>query len=358
MKKYIFGFLVLSIVTCLSWWTFASAGQNENARGWLWGGGAEPDNAPPYDGSNTNVGWISANNLSSGGSVSYGVSIPAANGPVTGYAWSEHMGWINFGPSSGAVPAGSGCANGVSRSGNDLVGCARFVNIETALGQGNSGGWSGWIKMKGSTYGVTVSATGTSVNNQTTYPLGGYAWSEELGWVDFSRMSVVVAGGNQLIVCPSTLTFFMGGASQTLRARYFEAYDGTADCNLTTGYTTPSVGWTVVNTGVANLSTPTGSTTNVSPTGVGNTVVTATYNGITRNVPVVVAVVASGCGPMGSQKCVSSAPTTGLCAAGNTPSAVSGSGPWSWTCTGAGSTQPVQCNVNECSGGPFKEVTP
>lgn len=227
--------LVISFVfgTCLK----VSADKNQTGRGWIWGGSEDGNrggkiggincvpNADPQrclDGNESGYGWISINSLNcdaddngvfdnpncSGGVVKYGVNIPSDNGsmsPVTGYAWSENLGWINFGSS---CPPGStdpnctpppGCRDGVFRDGNQLVGCARIVSIARAAAVGNSGGWQGWIKMSGPGYGVTISGNSilgcNSINKSC-------AWNGEdvgaggniangLGWFDFSNLAFV-----------------------------------------------------------------------------------------------------------------------------------------------------------------------
>ncbi len=55
------------------------------------------------------------------------------------------------------------------------------------------------------------------------------------------------------------------------------------------------------------------------------------------------------CGPSNGQT-FTSAPTTGLCSAGNA-TAVSGSGPWTWSCTGLYDGTTAGCSANIASGG-------
>lgn len=57
------------------------------------------------------------------------------------------------------------------------------------------------------------------------------------------------------------------------------------------------------------------------------------------------------CGPADGQT-YTSAPTTDLCTAG-TPSAVSGTGPWTWTCDGSNGGTNASCSANLATGGPF-----
>lgn len=197
LKKIMLGAIVFFAVFAVT--TVIKAGVGDNTSGWLWGGGVEPDGAAPYDGTNTNVGWISTNSTfcdpdgdgKSNGSLNcpkvgapvgqYGLNIPA-NGPISGYAWSEHTGWISFNKDDVASCPSSPClarSNGVGY----LTGWARILSIKDASALGNSGGWQGYIKLSGtaqngSTYGVTKNAGGK---------LSGSAWSDELGWIDFSR---------------------------------------------------------------------------------------------------------------------------------------------------------------------------
>ena len=141
-----------------------------NVTGWLWGG--SDDGA----GNNTGVGWISVNNTN------YGVSIPSSNGAVSGYAWSENIGWISF--NSGDL-AGCVGASGARREGDFLKGWARIMSIPQA--GANAGGWLGCISLSGSNYGVQISKMlGVGSGSHT------YAWSDELGWIDFGQAKMKV----------------------------------------------------------------------------------------------------------------------------------------------------------------------
>lgn len=160
-KKTFFAVIFLFSFACVAY--VSQAGTSENGTGWLWGG------------SDTNFGWVSMNNTSGGGAVSYGVNIPATDGSISGYAWSENVGWIDF--------------SGASRLGDNIVGSATIKSIADAAGIGNSGGWLGRVSLSGvaqdnSPYGVSI--------NPSNNTLSGYAWSDELGWLDFSRASMNV----------------------------------------------------------------------------------------------------------------------------------------------------------------------
>lgn len=286
-----------------------------NTQGWLWGGGVESDGISPWDGINTNVGWISASksncdtdgngqidaaactsNGATGSISDYGLTIPSSDGPVIGYAWSENIGWVDLEPqnhcssaySAASCTAPSGGTGGVSRSGNNLVGWARIVEIAKASAVGNSGGWAGWIKVNGtasngSPYSVTVNGNA----------LAGYAWSDELGWVNFDKASI--KGTDQLVICPAGPISLPKGNTQNFTAHFFSNYFGTADCN-TPSATAPSVNWSSSTISNVSISPSSGATTTATGLALGTSNISATYNGVSSNV-VVVTVTAPLCIP-------------------------------------------------------------
>lgn len=173
------------------------AGVSQSGTGWLWGG------MDALGGGNTALGWISMNSTEPASAVDYGVNIPSANGDLSGYAWSEHYGWVSFNASDTA-----GCPSGTCsarRSGNNLVGWARILSIRDA--GANSGGWSGYISLDSSTtsslmpYGVMV------LGNM----LFGYAWSDELGWIDFSGAGIQTVKSLQICQNSCTSSFYRNG---------------------------------------------------------------------------------------------------------------------------------------------------
>lgn len=120
-----------------------------------------------------NIGWISFNcsNNSSCGTSNYGLSI-ATDGTISGYAWSDNIGWVS--------------AQSADVSGCPSAPCAPMMNLTTGAWTGwfralsNGGGWDGWISLSGSGYGPVLNG-GT---------VSGYAWgSDVVGWVDFSYAS-------------------------------------------------------------------------------------------------------------------------------------------------------------------------
>jgi hypothetical protein len=187
-RKIAFSLVFFLLVFAAASVVKVQAGSTDNVIGWLWGGGAESDGAAPYDGTNTNVGWISMNNTNTGagGGVSYGVNIPSSDGPITGttnYVWSEHIGWVSFNDTD-LVNCPSGTCN-ARREAGFLKGWARIIGIKEAAAANNSGGWQGWISLSGSNYGVEISKMlGVESGSHT------YAWSDELGWIDFGQAKI------------------------------------------------------------------------------------------------------------------------------------------------------------------------
>lgn len=115
------------------------------------------------------IGWMDlhCDNTDSCASNDFGITV-AQNGDLSGYAWSEHIGWVSANQADlGGCPSGA-CKAKVS--GNKLQGWMRALAAD-------GDGWDGWISLSGSGYGPTLS------NGE----FSGYAWgSDVVGWVDFS----------------------------------------------------------------------------------------------------------------------------------------------------------------------------
>lgn len=179
--------LALVAILFLLAYKHSSASTSDNLSGWTW---------------SENIGWISFNCTNTGncGSSNYGVNV-AANGSLSGYAWSENIGWISFNPSDvSGCPSGT-CQANLDTSGN-LSGwaraCAGTINGNCSGGS-RADGWDGWIHLSGTAsngaaYGVSVAACNWS----------GYAWgSDVVGWIHFQGTGYGVTGsGNG---CASTI---------------------------------------------------------------------------------------------------------------------------------------------------------
>ena len=176
-------------------------------KGWIW---------------SSNIGWISAsceNTTNSCATVDYGVSI-TPTGAVTGYAWSPNIGWIKFGGLS-SFPSGSSTTQVNARVTGTypnfaLEGWARACagttsgNCSTMVSR--TDGWDGWISLRGSNYGVSLTSTGATADS--------YSWgSNVVGWLKWGGISGSVCRGycgtsynvnnditiNSLIAVPGTV---------------------------------------------------------------------------------------------------------------------------------------------------------
>src|SRR3990167_453063 len=141
-----------------------------------------------------NIGWISLNssNCDTNGNgfidtsacggtdtaaspvINYSVNVDQS-GKLSGYAWSEYIGWISANEADlVACPKGSCTAKLLN---NKLTGWLKALSGDLFP----SDGWDGWISLSDNNpydYGPTLAANGT---------FSGYAWgSDVVGWVDFS----------------------------------------------------------------------------------------------------------------------------------------------------------------------------
>lgn len=95
------------------------------------------------------------------------VSDPVANvGTMTGYVWSEDLGWIDFGDSDNGGPVTVDYTTGV------LSGRAYVINT------------GGFIDFSGDDFNANV------LVNSSTGAFSGYAWSDDVGWIDFADTGV------------------------------------------------------------------------------------------------------------------------------------------------------------------------
>ncbi len=107
------------------------------------------------------------------------------------YAWSENLGWINFGTAEGNVHITDSVLTGYAWSENtgwislncsNNSSCATVDHKVANDGAGNLSGyaWSentGWINFNPSGGGVSVNSSGEFL---------GYAWGENIGWIVFN----------------------------------------------------------------------------------------------------------------------------------------------------------------------------
>jgi hypothetical protein len=159
-----------------------------------------------------NIGWISFNCSNTGtcGTSNYSLSI-AADGTISGYAWSDNIGWVS--------------ANAADVAGCPSAPCTPVISITTGAVTGwfralaNGGGWDGWISLSGAGYGPTLASNGA---------FSGYAWgSDVVGWTSFayatSSYKPCVPNSN---VClnGSTLRHYNADCTYTDATCQFDAY--------------------------------------------------------------------------------------------------------------------------------------
>lgn len=115
------------------------------------------------------IGWLDLNcsNSNTCADNNFGLAI-ATDGTLSGYAWSENIGWISANTADVAGCPSSPCAPKIS--GTAATG---WLSALAADGEG----WDGWISLSGSGYGPVISSGDFS----------GYSWgSDVVGWVDWS----------------------------------------------------------------------------------------------------------------------------------------------------------------------------
>lgn len=178
------------------------AGASHNVSGWAWSENTAfiSFNSSNCDEDNNGI-WDGVSGCPSAAVpfADYGVDINETTGVISGYAWSEHLGWISFESQDVAnCPTPdpiSGCQATVDMTcagGKCVVsGWARVVSTCkddlwdgthcTGPGAGNTaGGWSGWIHLKGNTYETYI--------DPSTGDFYGWGYSDMvLGWMSFNN---------------------------------------------------------------------------------------------------------------------------------------------------------------------------
>jgi len=229
----------------------AQAGASDNISGYAW---------------SENVGWISFNSISDGSSVDYGVNLDTATGNLSGYAWSENVGWIDFDPPSPypSAPDYSAQVDTTNLGAGDapITGWARVLSAD-----GN--GWDGWIKF-----------TDAYIDSSGNWH--GWAWgSNVVGWISFNSADPGAGGSDYKVVYQSSATLTVNCNSSTIsvgqttqcQANYDPDGSGPQPSTDVSASTT----WTSFSSSIATIDAS-GLVTAVSA---GTANMSATYNGIT-----------------------------------------------------------------------------
>jgi len=187
-------FLLLGILTlCFFSGQMISAGVDDNVSGWAW---------------SENIGWISFNSTTGGGATDYGVDIDSSSGVFSGYAWSENIGWISFNEAELVGCPVDTCQAKLDGLTDEVSGWARALNY--------GDGWEGWIRLRDTSYGVSW--------NSGNQEMEGWAWSDGVvGWISFNCVNQGVCATSNYkviasfagvdddpptvsVICPATCT--------------------------------------------------------------------------------------------------------------------------------------------------------
>lgn len=175
------------------------------------------------------VGWISFSGTAADSSP-YGVTV-GAGGALSGYAWSDNAGWISFNANT--------CGAQATMAAGALSGFAQAVGADNK-------GWDGCISLSGASpaYGPTLSGT----------TFTGYAWgSDVMGWLSFSGTAAdgspyaVVYGGTGGPTCTLSVSPNPAGTGSSVNLNYTTANSPTtgtikdaSGTTLTSSATSPS----------------------------------------------------------------------------------------------------------------------
>jgi hypothetical protein len=155
-----------------------------------------------------NIGWISFNcaNTSTCSTSDYKV-MAAENGTLTGHAWSDSLGWISFNSGDITGCPESPCTPSVNYASGQVTGYARALTGEQGLT--GAGEWGGWLALSGTNHSSPDSTGSHGVSYITSGAdegkFVGFGWGYVFGWVNFavsigvdgpSDVSVRVIGGS------------------------------------------------------------------------------------------------------------------------------------------------------------------
>jgi hypothetical protein len=160
--KTLFYFIILPSLFFLIFFT-TEAALSDNVSGWAW---------------SENIGWISFNGTNTASPINYGVNINAGNGKFSGYAWTDTIGWLSFTSADLSGCPSAPCETRLNFDTNKVVGWARFL-----AGSPAAAGWDGWVRFSG-----TIPGTGEAYGVvRGGSALTGWAWGGDVvGWIKVS----------------------------------------------------------------------------------------------------------------------------------------------------------------------------
>lgn len=137
-----------------------------------------------------NIGWVSMNcdqtavgGINTCASSNYHVAINSSGFTVEGYAWSDNIGWIHFDHGRNDCPQPGDCEATFSTADGEFRGWA--------LAESAGDGWDGWIALNcESTADNCVSSTYQLSATNGNFDPGSFAWGDDVvGWLNFSMVS-------------------------------------------------------------------------------------------------------------------------------------------------------------------------
>ncbi len=162
--------------------------QEHNVSGWAW---------------SENIGWISFSCKNQGAAGDYGLDIADSTGLLSGYAWSENIGWITFNRAdTGAPPAAPDYGTYLAKidlSSKEISGWARTCSVFQTGCSGaldpNRGGWEGWIKLRDTSYRTWVNSSISPAEFRD------WGWSDmNVGWITFNCIDINCGASNYKVI--------------------------------------------------------------------------------------------------------------------------------------------------------------
>jgi len=119
----------------------------------------------------------------------YLVEVNRTTGVLSGYAWSENIGWISFEPTSVSGCPTAPCQAYIDFPTAKVYGWARACSVFSSGCSGaltsNRGNWDGWIRFNGALYSAQL--------NDTPNPseFFNWAWGDNyvIGWLSLNRIN-------------------------------------------------------------------------------------------------------------------------------------------------------------------------
>lgn len=195
--------LIICLVILAGFWLYENflmtkpvqSASTDNVSGWAW---------------SETIGWISFNCTDASCATSnYGVNVNSSTGDFSGYAWSENIGWISFNRADAGNPPAAPYNGGSGPIANFSLVTQKVRGWARALANGD--GWDGWIKL-GDDSGTWSDQVYVQILAGPD-ELHGWAWGGDvIGWIGFncaegpglcSEEGGVICAENE--ICPGTI---------------------------------------------------------------------------------------------------------------------------------------------------------